>query len=433
MLVDTNTIEYIIHFLLGGSASEEFTSTIGYTTDKSLYQQYKLVIHPSGFFEEGIYGTQQSVPALPLNRVEGTPVLFGNTKEELVGQTLILHADIIASTYFLISRYEEMIKPEVRDQHGRFPGKESLLYQTSVLNRPIVDEYGSYLRNKLRQQGVDVPHQKEGVRHVYLTHDVDSPFCCRSFRNIARETLRGKGFLFALKAKFGALENDPNYTFPWLFAEDNKLKQHLGEDRCTTIAFFKAGGNTPQDKPVYNLRSKDMQCLFDLCGSMQVKVGLHSSYHAGIYPQKIQEEKTNLEQAVNKSITLNRHHFLACRQPEDMQYLCEAGIEHDFTMAYADVAGFRLGTCRPVRYINPLTRQLTKLILHPMTIMECTLNDEKYMALLYEEALDYSRKLLRQVSKHNGEVVLLWHNTSATVSGGYLKQLYIDLLNELSV
>ena len=33
--------------------------------------------------------------------------------------------------------------------------------------------------------------------------------------------------------------------------------------------------------------------------------------------------------------------------------MIRAGITDDFTMGYADIAGFRLGTCRSVRWINP--------------------------------------------------------------------------------
>ena len=432
MLTDANnTIEYIIRFLLGDSASEEIASTIGYTTDKNRYGEYKIVIQPSGFFDDNTYGTPQSLPTIPLNKLDDTPLLFGDNQEEVVGETLVLHADIIASTYFLISRYEEMVRADVRDQHGRFPGKESLPYKANALHRPVVDEYGRYLRMKLQQQGIDTGSREEGIRRVYLTHDVDAPFYCRSFRNVARETWKGKGLFFALKSKFGALERDLNYTFPWLFSENNRLQKALGAKRCQTVVFFKAGGKALQDNPIYNLNSKDIKRLLELCNSMQIEVGLHSSYQAGIHPKEISGEKAHLEQAISQRITLNRHHFLTCRQPEDMEHLHEAGIEHDFTMGYADVAGFRLGTCRPVRYINPTTKQLSSLLLHPMTVMECTLSDDKYMKLSYEEALTYSQDLLAQVSKHGGEVVLLWHNSAIAGDCGYLKHLYTDLLNDL--
>jgi len=81
-------------------------------------------------------------------------------------------------------------------------------------------------------------------------------------------------------------------------------------------------------------------------------------------------------------------------------------------MAYADRAGFRLGTCRAVKWINPATPQLTSLTLHPLTLMDSTLNDKRYMNLPADEALRYSKSMIDEVKKHNGDLVLLWHNTS---------------------
>ena len=79
-------------------------------------------------------------------------------------------------------------------------------------------------------------------------------------------------------------------------------------------------------------------------------------------------------------------------------------------MGYADVAGFRLGTCRPVRFINPNTRQLTELTLHPLILRDLTLSDQKAMGLSHEEAEQVASDLVRTTARYNGELTLLWHN-----------------------
>ena len=106
----------------------------------------------------------------------------------------------------------------------------------------------------------------------------------------------------------------------------------------------------------------------------------------------------------------------------------------DFTMGYADVNGFRLGTCRPVKWINPITRQITSLTLHPLSIMDCTLDESKYMGLNEEEALKYCLNILYEIKQYNGEVVLLWHNSSFSEidKPNYHKRLYLRLLKELT-
>ena len=146
-------IRYIIRFLIGDHLAEDIAELVGYTSDEKDFAQYKLVIKPSHFFEDGIYGTQESLPNLPLKLWEELPILYGEAAEEMVGGTLVLHADLVAGTYFLISRYEEMVRRNVRDIHQRFPGKESLPYRAGFIDRPFIEEWGAVLRLKLREIG----------------------------------------------------------------------------------------------------------------------------------------------------------------------------------------------------------------------------------------------------------------------------------------
>ena len=155
------TLHYLIRFLVGEDAPSEIVESIGYTNDPNRFDKYNVVIIPSGFFDEHIYGTQASMPQLPLREVQGIPLLFGSPKEEWVGDTWVVHADIIASTYFLVSRYEEMMRRDVRDAHGRFPGRDSLPYRAGFLHRPIVDEYRLLLHRWIRQSRLRVPEIKK--------------------------------------------------------------------------------------------------------------------------------------------------------------------------------------------------------------------------------------------------------------------------------
>ena len=107
-------------------------------------------------------------------------------------------------------------------------------------------------------------------------------------------------------------------------------------------------------------------------------------------------------------------------------------ITDDFTIGYADVAGFRLGTCHAVKWINPKTKELTSLTLHPLTMMDSSLSDKRYMNLNAHEAYEYSIRLINMVESWNGELVLLWHNTSVEdTPRSYHRKLYLDIINYL--
>jgi hypothetical protein len=110
-----------------------------------------------------------------------------------------------------------------------------------------------------------------------------------------------------------------------------------------------------------------------------------------------------------------------------MQALADAGITDDFTMAFPDMAGFRLQTTRAVRWINPKNMTLTNLTLHPLTIMDCTLSNDNYMHLDEDEAYFLCEQLISKVRQHNGDLCLLWHNHILN-NDTYHKALYTKLL-----
>jgi len=427
-------IDYLIQFLIGVEIPEAKMLRIGYTADYREFDNYDVVIKSSGFFDEPLYGTEASLPVLPLQIWDEVPILFGEPFSEIIGNTLVLNADIVAGTYFLVSRYEEMVRSKVRDTHGRFPGKESLPYRAGFIDRPIIEEWGMQFRALLRQNGFELPDPPHKINKVYLTHDVDQLAHFRTIRGMLGGVLRGikrpKEGQRALKSFFGRVSDDPWYTFPFLFKVNSDLQQILGAERCETITFFRSMGmKYKEDKPFPNLTLPDYKYLLRYCKRKGVTIGLHASYECGIYPEQIQEEKARLKRAIRSQITYNRNHFLATREPSDFMHLISARIYHDFSMGYADVAGFRLGTCRPVLFINPNSKVLTNLTLHSLNIMDGTLSDKRYMYMNAHDAYQYCEQLILNVSKYNGDLVLLWHNTSVEKRPDlYHRKLYSDLL-----
>ena len=402
-------IDYIIQFLI---RDEHVAHHVGYCNDTSQWSKYKVVIVPSNFFDDDTYGTPQSMPSLPLQEIEGIPILFGTPKIETIDGTIICHADLIASTYFLISRYEEYINPDTnRDTHGRYIGKQSIPAKANFIYRPIIEEYGDLLRKLLSLNSSEKSNKSERsdksdlilppipqkINHSYLTHDVDSITNYRRLRGLIGAILRCENPTTILKSLLN-INNDPAYTFPWILHQDNLLP------KATQIYFIKATRNaTGFDRPAYNLQGKNFKYLIKeiLKSSPNAIFGLHASYKSGDTPDIIPNEQRLLQYTIeNQRITTARHHYLRSLQPEDMEHLIDAHITDDFTMGYADIAGFRLGTCRPVRFINPATKRLTSLTLHPLTMMDCSLSEPHYMNLNYDQALSYTQLLINETKKH---------------------------------
>lgn len=443
-MTDKKLIDYIIDFIIGGMypAGQQDASyrkrfdLIGYTRDPEEMKRYPIVIYPSDFFELGVYGTEAAMPRLPLASWQGTPLLFGENRQEYIEETgtLVIYADIIASAYFLISRYEEMYHRNDRDEHGRFPGKASIAYRAGFIHRPIIDEYGETLRKIIREQDLlssyqlDLEERSNRFRKVYLTHDLIRPRLQAEdlvgWRRFLRPLLEVAPWL-AKRLRFNSIEQ--SWVLPRGLEGDLKLKRNCVEGIVTSIFFIRSSGRHSADHPSYRAHSRIILQLNLIARRQGAKIGLLCSYQTGDKPEHIEIERRRLRQAIPGSAECARYTHLAQREPEDMMALYSAGIRHDFTMTYADIGGFRLGTCRSVRFINPNTRLLTDLTMHPISLL-----DEVVERLDLADAREYARDILHLVARYNGELVLAWSAPNLNPSKNpLLSELYKELIGEI--
>jgi len=338
-----------------------------------------------------------------------------------------------SAAYSLLTRYEEWLRKGERDVHGRFPGKASLAFHHGLLDRPVVDEYASELRRELREKGYDVPEPERQFR-VRLTHDVD-------FLSKYSGPIRALGAPFFGLRPFSSIPEycriatgrqcEPFDTFDWMISQDNGLREELGEDRVQVVYYFLAGGKTKIDV-TYDVSSLPVRDLIRKLSDSGATIGLHVSYDAGLHPEKIGEEKAALEEVCGVEVRHSRHHYLTWRSIEDGWALARAGITDDSTLGYADVPGFRLGTCQPVPLFDPAAMRSFGITEHPLQVMDRTLSDAKYLGLSEEEAFLRVKGIVDQVKEHQGELVLLWHNNSFGEEPSYHRDLYVRILREIA-
>ena len=390
----SDIIQYIITFLLYNN--EAVVNQVGYTADESQWSNYRIVIMPNGHL-----GNKIVAPDLEEVKVES----IGETDKE-AKKRWIIHTDIIYNTFFFISRAEELINSQ-RDEHGRFLAKYSILGQQNRLMIPTVDEYARMLMKML-----DLPLPVPSFSKIYLTHDVDSIDHYRHLRGAIGGILRGqwRNVLASLRD----IHNDPAFTFSWLISQDKKV------EGAECIYFVKDTMGKGYDYPQYNLDGKDFETVQQLIENSGAKIGWHGSYYGGRL--KVKSERLK--------VRLHRSHYLRCSL-DRMQELVDMGAKEDFTMMFPDHVGFRLQTTRAVRWINPKTMTLTNLVLHPLTVMDCTLSNANYMNLCEDEAYFECQRLFEKIHQNAGEVVLLWHNT-IIADNGYHRSLYPKLLSLLT-
>lgn len=388
-------INYIKTWLLYGNA--DAAQMIGYTADEREWQKYKLVIVPNGHLGKDIVLPDLTTPVVEQWSASDAP--------ELV--VAVVRNDLIYNTFFFISRAEEVINKQ-RDEHGRFAAAYSVLGERNRLMVPTLDEYA-----RLVMKAVGQPLPPSGFAHIYLTHDIDTIAHYRHLRGALGGLWRGE-WRQVLRS-WRDIEYDPAYTFPWLVEQDSRVP--LAEK----IYFVKHSFGKGYDYPQYNHHSPDAHRLRKFLEWNKVTIGWHSSYYGvGSIEQRSKRRD---------ELSVHRSHYLNC-SIENMRKLVSLGITDDYTMGFADRAGFRLQTSRAVLWIDPERMQLTELVLHPLIIMDVTLSSKNYMALDQVEATYVCQQLIDKVRMHNGDLCLLWHNTSINQTD-YHKSLYPELLLSL--
>ena len=125
--------------------------------------------------------SSETLPNKPLKSLskrlfEGKPlpILYGDGDFLIKnGSISYLNLDVFGSSYFMLSRYEELITKE-RDNHNRFPAYLSIAKQNGFLDRPLIDEYIIVLKKILLLVWPNLKFKKDNFK-MFLSHDVDEP------------------------------------------------------------------------------------------------------------------------------------------------------------------------------------------------------------------------------------------------------------------
>jgi hypothetical protein len=94
--------------------------------------------------------------------------------------------------------------------------------------------------------------------------------------------------------------------------------------------------------------------------------------------------------------------------PDTCRDLQKAGIQHDYSMQYPEMPGFRAGLCVPFPFFDLLENRETALILHPGCIMETTFRDDLHLNA--DQSIDWYLQLWQQVQQVGGQFIAIWHN-----------------------
>ena len=312
--------------------------------------------------------------------------------------------DVLASSFYMVSRYEEYLSSDL-DIHNRFKAEKSLAYKNGFLKIAVVNRWAAQLKDEIIK--IDSSYSFPALEYKYISSfDIDSAYAYR-YKGIKRLVGGGvksiingdfEDIIYRLKYLLG-LQDDPFDVYEYLFDINNKLE---------TIFFFLIGEIGSFDKNI-SINSKGFQELIKLVFS-KTNIGIHPSYNSSASVDTLKLEVQRLGEVIGEGVENSRQHFLKLSFPETYNRLIELGIKNDYSMGFASQIGFRAGICTPYPFFDLTSNKATELMIHPFQVMDGTLN--QYQKLAPDDALKEIESIYEEVKYVEGTFVTLWHNES---------------------
>jgi len=321
--------------------------------------------------------------------------------------------DVLAATFFLVSRYEEYL-PATRDVHERFSSGSSIAWQNGFLHRPVVNEWARRLTKDLLALYPALSH-KPLTYQFQPTYDVDIAWAYghrplwRNLGAIATDVVKGRFQRLGNRLDVWRRKaEDPFFTFQYLDVLHQRY--HL-----QPVFFFLLADYSRLD-PNISPKHPLFRALIAKTGATY-PIGIHPSYAASKNSGKVVVEMERLAQITGQPLIRSRQHFLRLRFPDTYRQLLKAGIREDYTLGYADQPGFRAGIAAPFYWYDLEREEITPLLLHPFQVMDVTL--QQYLGLSPQTAVDVCRNLSDAVRATGGVFTTLWHNSSFSPFHGW--------------
>ncbi len=336
------------------------------------------------------------------------PVIYGTDFLEIDDTTIISHQDIFASSFFMLTRWEEFVNP-IRDKYERFPGVESVAYKFQFIDFPVVNEYANYLWLLIKKNGYEGNIKSRRFR-IIPTCDVDHLFLytdLTALKYVVRQYLKKRSFTKACKEVILYSKTKIDYNHDPYFSFLKMMETAEKYDNQYNF-FFLMGKNTEFDNK-FLLEGEVFSNLLAEINQRGHIVGFHPGFDTYNNPILWNELKQKFDSYVGKVTVRGRQHFLRFDNPITWRIWDDNNMNWDSTLLYPDVIGFRSGSCYNYTTFDIIKRKKLKLQEYPLIIMDAAL--KWYLRMSQEKAIEEVKRIKNIVRNYNGDFVFLWHNS----------------------
>jgi hypothetical protein len=381
---------------------------ISFTGGKPVYIKNEFFRH---YKESKGYIHKKSLPRTSSNwsdpdlNILDLPVLYGKAGLKETEDAFYIQVDVIASAFFLLSRWEEVIDDH-RDEHKRSQGIHSVAFKHRFLKRPVVNEYTDLLWTILMKAGYKGTRKKHNYSFV-ITHDIDQayqwPDWYTGMKHLGGDMLKRRDFTLAKRnltsfyrtMTSGAEDPFDHHQYLLDLAEKNGYQAHFN---------FIVSRKSKYDQALA-VDDPRLKALIDKIESAGHIIGYHPGYNVYANQQRFNAELAILQGLVKQDIISGRQHYLRFKIADTWQLWDRAGMQWDSSMGYSDIPGFRCGTCYTYTVFDCIARKKLNVKEKPLILMDATL-------VYYQKAWnpDELYALKNECKKHGGEWVSIWHN-----------------------
>ena len=317
-----------------------------------LQNEFFIESHPL-LFEKGVRAID--VTAGDWNDI---PYFFG------VGEKSKIPFDLFAASFFLLSRYEEILF-HVKNPKNEFKAELSVLHKLDALKRPLIDLWMNAFYQSLQEHFDQIPKRALEVNYELSLNVV------QAFK------YSGRGLMRHLTESLGDLARFNFNTIKTRFAvwtgrsEDpfliyNELISRLEFSNIKLRFFFEYSKYLYEDQNISRFRSSLNRLIKSVADYKTVALSIS---HLGLQDSNaLERERLELTKQIHRPIWYALHSKLNLRMPHYYKRLIDAELRDDFSMGYADKIGFRNGTSSIHFFYDLDVEMVQPLKVHPFVM-----------------------------------------------------------------
>ena len=343
--------------------------------------------------------------------------------------------DILGLCFWMMNRLEELfLEEKYKDKHGRFNFIHSHAYKFGYLSLPIIDQWLIFLSQLIKYIFPNTKLKKSNFK-ITPSHDVDNPrkYSLISKKRILKNYLRTifinpfEVFYFLFFRNLSTSQAlDPYDNFKWLIdiSEKYNLKNEF---------YFMSSSSNWRFDTGYKINNPEILRLIKLLKQKGHYIGLHPSYNTDLDKCLLKKQSETLSKIftknkINQVKFGSRMHYLRFFHPRTSYQCLESQLIYDSSLGYAEMPGFRCGTCKEFTLFDVLKNKVMELRERPLIFMESSIFSEQFFRKYNSSnPFEIVLKLKKECRDVNGEFLFLWHNCQLDTD--VKKDLYKLLVN----